>query len=396
MNYNGLKYLVVGSGFSGAVIAERIANDLGEDVQILEQRNHIAGNCYSKVDPESGVEYHVYGPHIFHTSNPKIWEYVNKFTEFNGYRHKVLSLHKGEIYSMPINLATINKFYKKNFTPIEAEAFVKAEIERDKIENPANLEEKAISLIGRPLYEAFIKGYTQKQWETDPRKLPANIITRLPVRFNYNDRYFNDFYEGIPKDGYTKVFERILTNPRISVQTNVDYFAIKSKIPKDCKVIFTGPIDRYFEYKFGVLGWRTIDLKGEVVPHADYLGNASINYADMDVGYTRVHEFKHFHPERQINSGKSYIAKEYSRFATAKDDPYYPIGTEEDKFKFALYQAEAKKEKNVFFVGRLGNYKYMDMHQAIGAALLFYERDLKPQVTGGQWQPVYTNAKDLA
>lgn len=378
LELQGLKYLIVGSGFYGAVLAERIATQLQEKVLVIDVRKHIGGNSYSYADTATNIEVHKYGSHIFHTSNEEVWKYVNRFAQFNTYQHRVLTNYQNKIFSMPINLMTINSFYEKNFSPEEAKRFINREIQRDSIQDPKSLEEKAISLIGKPLYEAFIKGYTQKQWETDLRQLPANIITRLPVRFSYNDRYFADTYEGLPIDGYGKLFQHILSHPLISVQLGVDYFDIKSKVPSDCMVIYTGAIDRYFEYKFGQLGWRTTDFTEELIDIPDYQGTSVMNYAGLDVKYTRIHEFKHYHPERKQSENQTIIFKEYSRFASRQGDtPYYPINTSKDKEVFALYKEEAKKEKNVIFGGRLGNYVYVDMHQAIAMALNTFESRIK-------------------
>lgn len=374
MELNGLKYLVVGAGFYGSVLAERIANELKEKVLVIDVRDHIGGNSFSYVDEQTGVEVHKYGSHIFHTANAKVWDYVQRFTKFNNYRHRVLTNHKGKIYSMPINLMTINRFFGKNLTPAEAAEFIQAKIQAEKIPNPRNLEEKAISLIGRELYEAFIKEYTQKQWETPLTELPENIITRLPVRMNFNDFYFSDPYEGMPVDGYGKIFERMLSHPLIKVNLGVDYFRMKHQVPKDCTVIYTGPIDRYFDYKFGTLGWRTTDFEIERHEVDDFQGTSVMNYADLSVPYTRIHEFKHFHPERNHPAGKTIIFKEYSRRAKENDIPYYPINTSEDKEKLALYKAEAAKVPNVIFGGRLGNYVYVDMHQAIAMALNTFDQ----------------------
>lgn len=382
MELTGLKYLIVGSGFYGAVIAERIATQLKEKVLVIDRRDHIGGNSYSYTDKETNIEIHKYGSHIFHTSNEDVWNYICQFTQFNTYQHRVLTAYQNQVYSMPINLMTINSFYGKNFSPAEAQAFIQKEIERDKFENPKNLEEKAISLIGRPLYEAFIKGYTQKQWETDLKLLPANIITRLPVRFNYIDRYFADRYEGLPIDGYGKIFERMLANELIDVKTGIDYFDIKENVPEDCLVIYTGPIDRYFNYKYGQLGWRTTDFEEQTINVKDYQGTSVMNYADIGTPYTRIHEFKHFHPERKQAEDRTIIFKEFSRFAKENDTPYYPINTDRDKAIYGQYRELAAAEKNVLFGGRLGNYAYVDMHQAIAMALNTYEAKIKKS----QWR----------
>lgn len=374
-----LEYLVVGAGFYGSVIAERIASELGKRVVVIDKRNHFGGNSYSYLDGESGIEIHKYGSHIFHTSNEKVWKYVNRFSSFNTYQHRVLTTHKNRVYSMPINLMTINSFYNKNLRPAEAVEFVKTEIAREFVKEPKNLEEKAISLIGRPMYEAFIKGYTQKQWGTEPTSLPANIITRLPVRYTYNDRYFSDTYEGIPCDGYGKLFAKLLDHPLISLALGTDFFEIRNHIPLSCKIIYTGPIDKYFNFKFGALGWRTSDFEMERHNCESFQGTSVMNYPDLDIPYTRIHEFKHFHPEKTSENSTTVIFKEYSRFAGPHDTPYYPINTEADKQVFAQYKQEAEKEKNVIFGGRLGNYVYIDMHQAIAMALNTFETKLRNQ-----------------
>ena len=384
--FENFKYIIVGSGFFGATIAERIANDLGEKVKIIEKRSHFGGNSYSEVDSETGVEFHKYGSHIFHTQNKNIWDYINRFSNFNQYRHKVWTTYQGQVFSMPINLSTINQFYKKAFSPLEAQEFLKREVMRDRVFEPKNLEEQAVNLIGRPLYDAFISGYTAKQWETDPKNLPLGIITRLPIRYNYDNSYFNDQYQGIPIDGYSSIFKRMFENPKISISLNTDFFELRDQIKHDCTIIYTGPLDRYFDYKFGELSWRTIDLEREVLQVSDYLGTSVMNYADQSVPYTRIHEFKHFHPERKHIQEKTLIFREYSRFARTTDDPYYPINQESDRARLGLYKALVDQEKNVIFGGRLGSYKYFDMHQAIGAALLVYERDVKAKALGVTWK----------
>jgi UDP-galactopyranose mutase len=377
MNLSGLKYLVVGSGFFGSVIAERIAEVLKERVLVIERRPHVGGNSFSETDPETGIEVHKYGSHIFHTSDERVVSYLQKFSAFNTYQHRVLTTYRGQVYTMPINLLTINQYYKKKLNPSEAKAFIEEEIRKENILNPTNLEEKAISLIGRGLYEAFIQGYTQKQWNHDPRKLPASIITRLPVRFNYNDRYFNDSFEGQPVDGYGKLFERLLSHPNIDIATNCDFFEIRRRIPANCLIIYTGPIDRFFDFKFGPLSWRTLDFEGERVDVDDYQGTSVMNFADAEVPYTRVHEYKHLHPERKHAAGKSIIYKEFSRAAKANDTPYYPVNTAEDRARYGLYREEAEKLPNVIFGGRLGKYAYVDMHQAIAMALNTFNSAIK-------------------
>jgi len=368
------KYIIVGAGFFGAIIAERIATQKQEKILIIDKRNHIGGNCYSEVETETGIEVHKYGSHIFHTDNMKVWDYISKFMPLNNYRHHVFTTFQNNVYQMPINLFTINHFYGKNLKPFEVQEFIQKEIEKEGIAAPQNLEEKAISLIGRPLYEAFIKGYTIKQWETDPKRLPADIITRLPFRLDYNSEYFNDPIQGIPVDGYTRVFEKILDHTNIDVQLNTDYFAIKNQVPKDAYVVFTGPIDQFFNYRFGRLGWRTVDFQKEIHDVRDYQGTSVMNYADSSVPFTRIHEFRHFHPERNYSREKTVTFKEFSRFSREGDEPYYPVNTKENLEKLALYKA--LEVKNVFFGGRLGSYKYYDMDDAIESALVFFEKEI--------------------
>ena len=372
------KFLIVGAGFFGAVIAERLANVLGRQVTVIDRRNHIGGNCYSARHPETGIEYHVYGTHIFHTSNPVVWKYINRFTEFNGYYHQVLSTYKDRVYQMPINLETINSFYGLNLKPYEVEGFLAKEIEKEGIEDPGNFEEKAISLIGRPLYEAFIKGYTLKQWQKHPRDLPAAILTRLPFRTSYNESYFHDKWQGIPEGGFTALFEKMLAHEKISVHLDTDFFAIRDKIPQDTCIIYSGPIDRFFDYKFGRLEWRTLDFVQEVVNVPDYQGTSVMNYAEESVPFTRIHEPRHLHPERGYAEDKTLIIREYSRIDDGTE-PYYPINDEKNQELLGKYHAEAAKVPNVFFSGRLGEYKYLDMHQTIENALTLFETRLRLQ-----------------
>ena len=375
--------LVVGSGFFGLTIAERCANELGLKVLVLERRHHIGGNAYSEPEPETGIEVHVYGAHLFHTSNKKVWDYVNRFTDFTGYQHRVYTNHNGQVYPMPINLGTINQFFDAAYSPAEARALIKEQSAELGDKEPANFVEKGVSLIGRPLYEAFIAHYTAKQWQTDPEKLSADIITRLPVRYTYDNRYFNDTYEGLPADGYTAWLERMADHPNIEVRLDTDFFDVaddyKGKIP----IVYTGPVDAYFGYQEGELSWRTLDFEREVVGTGDYQGTSVMNYPDEDVPFTRIHEFRHFHPEREYPSDRTVIMREYSRFADKGDEPYYPVNTAEDREKLLKYRELAKREPMVMFGGRLGTYKYLDMHMAIGSALSMFENKLKPHFESG-------------
>jgi UDP-galactopyranose mutase len=372
------RIVVVGAGFFGATVAREIADRYGLEVLVVDKRDHFGGNSYSKIDEGSGIEYHAYGSHIFHTSNDDVWRFVSQFTEFNNYRHRVLTRHNERVYSMPINLMTINSFFNSNYTPAEAAAFLSNEIARERVGHPTNLEEKAISLIGRQLYEAFIRGYTQKQWNIDPKLLPAETINRLPVRLNYNEFYFSDRFEGIPLEGYARLFQRMLDRPKITIMTRCDYFAIANEISPNAVIVYTGPVDAYFGHCLGRLGWRTLDLELERLPLSDFQGTAVMNYADLDVGFTRIHEFKHYHPERRYSNECTLIMREYSRLASPRDEPYYPINTMQDKALYDRYKVLAKQELRTVFGGRLGTYRYLDMHQAIGAALRAIDVEIVP------------------
>jgi UDP-galactopyranose mutase len=379
---NEYRVVVVGAGLFGATVAERIANDAALPVLVIDRRPHIGGNCWSTTDAATGIEYHPYGSHIFHTSNREVWNYVTRFGEFTDYRHRVLTIHRGQVYSMPINLGTICAFFGRHLAPADARAIIDSEIKSENIGHPANLEEKAISLVGRSLYEALIKGYTAKQWQTDPRLLPASIIARLPVRSNFNDCYFDDKYQGLPRDGYAALVGRMLADKKISVELKTDFRDISALLLPEQLIVYTGPIDRYFDYRLGPLGWRTLDFEREVVEIDDFQGTAVMNYADADIPFVRIHEFKHLHPERLHPPGKTFIAREFSRFASAADEPFYPIGTAGDQDIFRRYRDAARAVSNVIFAGRLGTYKYLDMHQAIGAALKCYQNQILPYLSG--------------
>ena len=376
--------VVVGSGLFGLTIAERCANELGLDVLVLDRRHHIGGNAYSAPDPETGIELHQYGAHLFHTSNQRVWDYVNRFTSFTGYQHRVFTKYQGQVYPMPLNLGLINQFFGRSFTPDQARALVAEQAAEIDSKDAQNLEEKGISLVGRPLYEAFIRGYTLKQWQTDPKELSAAIITRLPVRYTYNNRYFNDTYEGLPTNGYTKWLENMADHDKIEVRLNTEFFDVKDDVVGSVPIVYTGPVDQYFDNAVGSLSWRTIDLETSVEPVGDFQGTSVMNYADEDVPFTRIIEPRHFHPERdRYPSDKTVIQREYSRFAVEGDEPYYPINTAEDRAKLLEYRELARSEKQVLFGGRLGTYKYLDMHMAIGSALSMYDNKIKPHYTQG-------------
>ncbi|WP_432534859.1 UDP-galactopyranose mutase [Kineococcus arenarius] len=378
--------VVVGSGFYGLTVARRCAEELGLKVLVLERRSHIGGNAYSEAEPTTGIEVHRYGAHLFHTSNERVWQYCNRFTRFTNYVHRVYSTYRGEVYPMPVSLATINQYFRKAMSPAEARALVAEQAGEVDTASADNFEDKAISLIGRPLYEAFFRGYTAKQWQTDPRELPGETVTRLPVRYTYDNRYFNDTYEGLPVDGYTAWLERLADHPGIEVRLDTDFLrdgefsrdAVVGQVP----VVYTGPVDEYFGGAEGELTWRTLDFEQEVLPVGDFQGTPVMNYADEDVPYTRIHEFRHFHPERDYTREATVVVKEYSRFAARGDEPYYPVNTPADRQRLLAYRDLARGEDGVLFGGRLGTYKYLDMHMAIGAALSTVDNKLAPHFGG--------------
>lgn len=385
MNYD---LVVVGSGLFGLTIAEQAASRWGLRVAIVERRSHLGGNAYSEIDPDTGIEVHKYGAHLFHTSNERVWEYVNRFTSFTSYVHRVWTTVDGVVYPMPVNLGTINQFFSAAYGPDEARALIAqqaAEVDGQEI---TDFESKGVSLVGRPLFEAFFKNYTAKQWQTDPKDLPASIISRLPVRYNYDSRYFNDKYEGLPVDGYTAWMERMVASDLIDVYLDTDFFdpenplnkaAVVGKVP----VVYTGPVDRYFDYSAGDLSWRTVDFEKEVVDTGDYQGCSVMNYGDIDVPFTRIIEFRHFHPERDYQDEKTVIFREFSRFADHGDEPYYPVNTAQDRERLEQYRELMKNEDRVFFGGRLGTYKYLDMHMAIASALTMLDNELAPLFEDG-------------
>ena len=382
--------IVVGSGFFGLTVAEQAASELGKRVLVVEKRSHIGGNAYSENEPETGIEVHKYGAHLFHTSNERVWEYVNRFTDFTDYQHRVFAMHDGKAYQFPMGLGLICEFFGKYYSPDEARALIKEQASEVNTEDATNLEEKAISLIGRPLYEAFVRDYTAKQWQTDPKELPASNITRLPVRYTFNNRYFNDTHEGLPVDGYAAWLERMASHEFIDVRLDTDWFSVASELradSPDAPVVYTGPLDQYFDYAEGRLGWRTLDFEPEVLDVGDFQGTPVMNYNDADVPYTRIHEFRHFHPERSYPDDKTVIVKEYSRFAGDDDEVYYPINTPEDREKLEAYRRLAAQEtesNNVLFGGRLGTYQYLDMHMAIAAALTLFDNQLRPFFESGE------------
>ena len=366
--------IVAGAGIWGCTVARALA-EAGRKVLILERRATPGGNVRCETDPESGIEVHVYGSHIFHTHIDGAWDFIRRFAEFNGYQHKVLARHAGKTYFLPLGLTLVNQFYNLNLTPPELPAFIARESQQARSQEPQNFEEQAIAFIGRPLYEAFIRGYTMKQWGTDPVNLPASIIKRLPVRASYDINYFPDYRQGIPLAGYNSIFERMLDHPNITLECNIDWLEWRKTHPETDRdavpTFYSGPIDALFSYKFGPLPWRSLSFEQERLPIADFQGTSVMNYTDADVPFTRIHEFKHYHPENAALMARpaTIICREYPKTWTPGDEPYYPVDTPASRELLALYQAEAAKTPHIVVGGRLGAYKYYDMDQSVANAL---------------------------
>lgn len=354
-------YLIVGAGLYGAVFANE-AKKKGKKCLVIDKRNHIAGNIYCENVNEINV--HKYGAHIFHTSNKKVWDYINEFAEFNNYINSPVAIYKDELYNLPFNMNTFSKMWNIK-TPAEAKEIIENQIKELNIEEPQNLEEQALSLAGQDVYEKLVKGYTEKQWGRQCTELPAFIIKRLPLRFTFDNNYFNDRFQGIPMGGYTKIVEKMLDGVDVKLET--DYFEfVKDNENIAKKTIFTGMIDEFYNFKFGNLEYRTVRFETEELDCENYQGNAVVNYTEKEVPYTRIIEHKHFEFGKQPTT---VISKEYSTEWTPGMEPYYPINNDENNNLFNKYKELADKEKNIIFGGRLGNYKYYDMDKVIEAAL---------------------------
>jgi UDP-galactopyranose mutase len=360
---DALKILCVGAGLSGAVIGRHLA-EAGHDIRIVDARNHIGGNCHTERDAETGVLVHVYGPHIFHTDDEEVWDYVNAYETFLPYKNRVKATTGGAVYSLPVNLHTINQFFGRTMRPDEARAFIAEEQADTSIEDPQTFEEQAMRFVGRDLYEAFFKGYTMKQWGCHPSELPASILKRLPVRFNYDDNYFFHKFQGMPKDGYTAMIERILDHSRINVQLETVFD--RSQTDGYDHVFYSGPLDGWFDFELGRLGYRTLDFE-RFTYEGDYQGCAVMNYGEVDVPFTRITEHKHFAPWENHEGSVCY--REFSRAAEPDDIPYYPIRQVAEKALLKDYVALAEQTSGVTFVGRLGTYRYLDMDVTIREAL---------------------------
>ena len=330
--FSQIKYLIVGAGFAGAVVAERIASVLKENVVVIDRRKHIGGSSYSEIDPETGIECHQFGSHIFHTALPDVWEYIRRFSSFNNYRHKVMITWHDRVFPMPLNLHTINDFYGMNLKPYEVDDFIEDQKKQGPPHDAATLEGKAISLIGEKLYQAFIRGYTLKQWNCDPKALPADIVMRLKIRKNYDADYFTDPWQGIPLEGYGKLFEKMLEDPRIELKPGVDFRDIRDRLSPECTVFYSGSLDELCDYRYGELAWRSLRFEWRNENLVDWQGTAVMNYADPEIPYTRIHEFKHYHPERKsvFESKQTRICYEYSENYVRGREPFYPVETPEN------------------------------------------------------------------
>ena len=367
--FTNAQLVVVGSGFYGMTVARLAAEGLGLKVLVIEKRDHIGGNAWSEIDPETGIEVHKFGTHVFHTANDGIWSFVNRFSGFNRYTHHVRTRAGQKTYRMPVSQETYEEIYGMRWDfPLPSNGV------------PKNLEEKAIASVGHEAYNLLIRGYTKKQWQADPKELPASIINRLPVRDNYNPWYFDDPYQGIPLSGYGKLFQSMADDPWITVLKNTDYFGVQTRIPKGTPMVYSGPLDAFFHKSAGELEWRTLDFQWEAHAVPDYQGLAVMNYSSEDVPYTRIHEFKHLHPERP-RTDKTIIAKEFSRWAQSHDEKYYPIPTARNNTIARRYEDMADRTEDVVFGGRLGSYQYLDMHQAIGAAMSVFNKNIVPHFT---------------
>ena len=362
-------YLVVGSGLFGSIFAYEAAKR-NKKCLVIDKREHVGGNIYT--EEIKGINVHKYGAHIFHTSDKEVWSYINQFAEFNRYTNSPIAVYKGEVYNMPFNMNTFNKLWGV-ITPKEAKAKIAEELSKTNIKEPRNLEEQAIKLVGKTIYEKLVKGYTEKQWGMKAEELPSFIIKRLPVRFTYDNNYFNDLYQGIPIGGYTKIIEKMLE--KTEVKLNCDYFLNKQELERKAdKVIFTGQIDKYYNYCFGELEYRSVRFETEVLNIENYQGNAVVNYTEYEVPYTRVIEHKHFEFGTQP---KTVISREYSDKWTKEKEPYYPINNEKNNALYGKYKKLAEKDEKVIFGGRLGEYKYYDMDKVIKQALKLVKDELK-------------------
>jgi UDP-galactopyranose mutase len=378
------RFMIAGAGFSGAVIARELA-EAGYPVAVYDRRPHVAGNCHTERDADTGVLVHVYGPHIFHTDHERVWSYINRYTRMMPYVNRVKAVVGGAVYSLPINLHTINQFFGKTLSPREAEALLRAKADLS-ISDPQTFEEQALRFVGPELYRAFFEGYTRKQWGVAPSELPASILKRLPVRFNYDDNYFSHRYQGMPEQGYTEVVARILDHPGIRLQLGTEL--PREAVEPDTHLIWSGPLDDWFGHAHGRLGYRTLDFE-RYSDEGDHQGNAVINYCDAAVPYTRITEHKHFSPWEQ--HARTVLYREYSRECGPDDVPYYPIRLVHDKARLSRYLEQARAATGITFVGRLGTYRYLDMDVTIKEALEAADAMLKALAEGRPLLPMYVD-----
>ncbi|MBR9819604.1 MAG: NAD(P)-binding protein [Rhodobacteraceae bacterium] len=358
------RILIVGAGLSGAVLARELAEG-GHEVTVQDERRHVAGNCHTEEDPRSGIMVHAYGPHIFHTADEEVWAYVNRFAEMMPFRHRVKAVAGGQVYSLPINLHTINQLFGRVMSPDEARAFIASQCQQDG-DSPQSFEDQALRCVGERIYATFLRGYTRKQWGVEPAELPASILKRLPLRFDYDDGYFDHPHQAIPRRGYTDMVAAILATDRVSLRLGAPF---EGRAEGHDHVIYTGPLDRYFGRDLGPLRYRTLDFERIEADLGDVQGTAVVNYCDEDVPFTRVTEHRHFAPWAEADPDRSLCFREYSRDAGPGDTPYYPLRLLNDRKRLSQYVARAKAEAGVTFVGRLGTYAYLDMDRAISRAL---------------------------
>jgi UDP-galactopyranose mutase len=368
---------IAGAGLFGLTVARLCAEKLDRRVTIFETREHIGGNAYSYVDKKTNIDIHKYGSHIFHTSNQKVWDFVNRFSSWIPYEHKVFSFSQNEIFSLPVNLSTIEKFTGRNMSSEEARIWIE-NATRTSIAEPENFEELAISSVGNEIYERLFKGYSIKQWGSSPSMIQSNVFKRLPIRFDYNNNYFSDDFQAIPSKGYGEFLENLANHKNIEIVTGAKHKGIEQQ--DSTPLIFTGPIDAYFKHSYGVLPWRTLDFEVTTLSMNRYQDYPVLNYADVDVPWTRIHEFKHFPTELRHKAGFTVIAKEFSRAAESNDEPYYPVEGEVSRATLLRYRELAKRSQNVLFAGRLGSFKYLDMHMAIASAMSYFESWVVPRL----------------
>ncbi|HMX79376.1 MAG TPA: UDP-galactopyranose mutase [Ferruginibacter sp.] len=379
------RYLIIGAGFSGTVLADQLVKNSDCVIDIWDERDHLGGNCHTSRDAKTGIMVHQYGPHIFNTDKKEIWDYVNSLGEFRPYVHRVKAMSKGKVYSLPVNLHTINQLFGKSFTPDEAKVFLET-LADTSITDPQNFEEQALRFIGKELYNAFFYGYTKKQWGCEPTELPASILKRIPVRFNYDDNYHNNIYTGIPVNGYTALMEKLVDHPAITV-TLGKRFDPGMDLEAYDHVFYTGPIDAWFNFKYGRLGYRTVTFETHYAD-GDFQGTTQMNFCDEEVPYTRITEHKHF--TNWEKHDQTIYFKEFSKETTPSDIPYYPKRLEQDKKLLLQYRTDAEALQGISFLGRLATYRYMDMHHVIGEALDFAKSWLLAVKTG-QKPPVFPN-----